>query len=56
MVEDVDSDDARAQRTQMIDKVEKIYLTNERDVLPEWEKQEVANAAARGVQKKKVLR
>ncbi|VDY43978.1 formimidoylglutamase [Salmonella enterica subsp. enterica serovar Daytona] len=56
VVEDLDCHDALAQMTQFIDKVDKIYLTIDLDVLPVWEMPAVSAPAALGVPLIQVLR
>ncbi|ENG9752652.1 formimidoylglutamase [Salmonella enterica] len=56
VVEDLDCDDALAQMTQFIDKVDKIYLTIDLDILPVWEMPAVSAPAALGVPLIQVLR
>ncbi|MEO1737833.1 formimidoylglutamase [Salmonella enterica subsp. enterica serovar Typhimurium] len=56
VVEDLDCHDALAQMAQFIDKVDKIYLTIDLDVLPVWEMPAVSAPAALGVPLIQVLR
>ncbi|QYG85400.1 formimidoylglutamase [Citrobacter koseri] len=49
IVEDVDCDTAQAPLAQVIDSVDKIYLTIDLDVLPAWEMPAVSAPAALGV-------
>ncbi|VDZ95101.1 formimidoylglutamase [Salmonella enterica subsp. enterica] len=48
VVEDLDCHDALAQMTQFIDKVDKIYLTIDLDVLPVWEMPAVSGSRSAG--------
>lgn len=56
IVEDVDCDTAQAPLAQVIDSVDKIYLTIDLDVLPAWEMPAVSAPAALGVPLATVMR
>lgn len=56
IVEDVDCDTAQAPLAQVIDSVDKIYLTIDLDVLPAWEMSAVSAPAALGVPLATVMR